>query len=355
MMAVFLAVTMSCSYAFSSDVLVSGFLRAGAAKTSGLKDETGEKAKYLERVNNDHADYGDTNYGVNITSNLTDEWTVAGQLWASGAEENFNLMLDWAFASYRPSSNFTANFGKIKFPNALVSEVIDVGLLYPWVRPPQEFYNMEAEGPNIVVEAFNGATLIWGGEAGDFSYSLQPFVGSITAEAGNKNDLIGLKLAAEGDYFSAQVSQYSAQLEFGTVTAWPEPYQTLEGKEIKVTTSGLSVDWNNIVVMGEYGVSEVDNNTDTKTEAYYATIGYRMGRFLPHVTSASLSRGEADEEAGQESTTLGLKYQVRSDIALKTEWQKVKPKMTAAGESILVGGAEQEDFSVFSVAIDVVF
>jgi len=355
LMSIFLAGAMWSSDAFSAEVKVSGFLTAAAAKTSGLKDEPGAKAKYIERLNNDHINYADTHYGINIRTSLSEEWTAAGQLYASGAEENYNVILDWAFASYQPSPDLVANFGKIKFPTSMVSEVIDVGLLYPWIRPPQELYNLEAEGPNIVAEAFNGTTLIWRNNVGNSVVYLQPFIGSIPSAAGTKHDLTGLKLALEGDTFSAQVSHYSAEMEFETVTAWPEPYRTLEGKDLKVSTAGLNLDWNNIIVMGEYGSSKLDNNSETETKSYYATLGYRIGKVLPHITAASINRGEADEETGQKSTTVGIKYELQPDVALKAEWQKVSPDMNAAGESIFVEGAEEEDFNVYGIAINIVF
>lgn len=138
----------------AEDVRLGGFIRAAGAVT----DVADSKDKYMERINN-NASYGDTHFGLNISAAINDNWSVAGQLYASGAEENYNISLDWAYASYRPNDNFSVDMGKMKYPNLVVSEYYDVGITYPWIRPPEEIYRFEVLGPSLSYEAISGFKL----------------------------------------------------------------------------------------------------------------------------------------------------------------------------------------------------
>ena len=55
---------------------------------------------------------------------------------------------------------------------------------------------------------------------------------------------------------------------------------------------GATVDWNNIVVYSEYARRDVDgkaNSAFPNQEGWYSTLGYRIDKFLPHITYAELN------------------------------------------------------------------
>ena len=75
--------------------------------------------------------------------------------------DNFDLEADWAFASYSFSDQVQVRIGKIKLPTFLVSDFIEVGYSYPWIRPPQEVYT-----GNPITSIVGGDLLFtprWGG------------------------------------------------------------------------------------------------------------------------------------------------------------------------------------------------
>lgn len=48
--------------------------------------------------------------------------------------------LEWAYLSWRPSSNWHFKAGKLRTPLYLHSDTIDVGFSYPWILPPLPVY-----------------------------------------------------------------------------------------------------------------------------------------------------------------------------------------------------------------------
>ena len=119
------------------------------------------------------------------------------------------------------------------------------------------------------------------------------------------------------------------------------------------------------------------------TEAYYATIGYRIGKWLPHLTFASIT-GEAstvglstgqgaavpldsstgapfappDPRAGasvnfpvpiQTSITAGLRYEVNDSAALKVEYMVVDVE---TDPSTLADANQQFNYGLFNTNFD---
>jgi len=139
------------------------------------------------------------------------------------------------------------------------------------------------------------------------------------------------------------------------------------------------------------------------TEAYYATVGYRFGKFMPHITFAAIT-GEASTfgvsstapffgPAGggaidvpadpsvpspafslnfptqiQTSITAGLRYEVNDSAALKIEYQVIdveqsSSELAKANQNFNYGlfntnfsqSPPQSKVGIMSVALDVIF
>ncbi|MDH5217628.1 MAG: hypothetical protein OEX19_08025 [Gammaproteobacteria bacterium] len=316
--------------AFAGDTQVTGFLRAAGAMTTG-------DSPYLERIDK-NGNTGDTNFGVNVAREIDDRFKVAGQLWASGSEGGtFEMVLDWAYATVNLAEGMDVMAGKIKYPNLIVSEYVDVGITYPWVRPPQEVYSFDAEErPNTSLESFVGGSALYRGFAGDFDYSLQVYGGETGLEGGGGtlSKMLGAKLRAGSDMYSLH-GGYNMHLAEGTGGE-------KDGKTVSTISAGLTADVMNVVLYSEYVMGAVADEADLDTTSYYATLGYRIGSIMPHVTYAAL-----DAEEGRTSITAGIKYQMSSSSTLKMDFSQVTP---SAEE-----GEEAESFNVASVALDIVF
>ena len=87
--------------------------------------------------------------------------------------------------------------------------------------------------------------------------------------------------------------------------------------------------------------------------AWYATLGYRLGEFMPYLTYAELDSGaDANPFALQQtSTTLGLRYELTTSADLKLEVEQVDPDRGNFG----LFDQAVEDATLVMFALDVIF
>jgi hypothetical protein len=64
------------------------------------------------------------------------------QLFGKGYDGRYELDASWAFLKYQVDSDTYARAGRLRMPIFLLSEYLDVGVAYPWVRPPMEVYGL---------------------------------------------------------------------------------------------------------------------------------------------------------------------------------------------------------------------
>lgn len=325
------------------DIRWNGFLSAGGA----ISDSPTE---YLERITED-GDF-ETAFGVSAAAALTSQWRVAGQLFAHQGSEQ--VRLDWAYATYEPSDNLLFKFGKPKYPNSLVSEFFDVGITYPWVRPPAEFYSDMPLGAQTTFEAYEGASAVVHTRSGEVDYALEPFLGDMDIDDGAMKKMWGIKASAKSDIFEVYAGSTNGELDIEPGAA----RAAMTGEGVRVWTLGGNLDYHNIVVYTEYGQSKIDNNPLQDSKAGYATLGYRFGKVLPYATYGLF---EQDSGSEQTSTTLGLRYDVTASAAVKVEWQNIDPtqRTTAIGGEQPAGLFEdmpaEGDVNVFSAVLNLVF
>lgn len=344
--------------ATQGDIRISGFARAAGSLLV-------EKAPaYLNRIDRD-GDAGDTQFGVNIHADLGKGYQVAGQIWAAGTEgeavsesgptvERFNIVLDWAFLSKRISNNWSVSAGKIKYPNLLVSDYIDVGLAYPWVRPPEEIYRFETEGPYISLESFEGFKADYALPISDSDLSIQVYGGQSVVEDGHLERMFGVKASWITDNYTLVLAHNTHLMDtFG------DERGVLNGETANVTNAGATVDLYKFLVYTEYVLGKVE---DDEITGFYFTVGSRIGNYLPHVTFANV---ENSEDWGQSSIALGLKYQLMPSTSLKFEVKNIKPnteeetitvgEASEEGAGFFAGEVEDDRVNVISIAVDVVF
>ncbi|MHB8257847.1 MAG: hypothetical protein ACYDE0_11485, partial [Acidiferrobacterales bacterium] len=96
-------------------------------------------------------------------------------------------------------------------------------------------------------------------------------------------------------------------------------------------------------------------------KGWYATVGYRIGKFLPNVTFAKLEDNNNPVGQGygtplaQSSVTGGLRYELGTGADIKFEAEEVKPLDGTRG--LLIGPlpAGKSHVMIYSVALDLVF
>jgi len=344
------------------NIQLNGFFTVGAA---------GSNDKVSTQNGNISDDIGfdeDTRIGVQISADINKRMSVTAQLLgASDQGQSFDATFDWGYVSYALTENADIRGGKIKFPTFLISEYIEVGYAYPWIRPPAEVY-----GSNPIT-AITGTDLLLRMRVGEGDLLFQPYFGTASNEdalvpqealpalalpAGtvkyanfDAKNMAGINVAYTGKAGTLRAGYLQTEItarDFGITRA----------EDVTFWSVGGNLDWNNIIVYSEYFEREIDGAANAffpSQKGWYATLGYRIGLFLPHITYATLEDNNSSGDPGialeQESITAGLRYELGTGAALKLEAQRIEPENGTRG--LLISPAD--DITIYSLAVDVIF
>jgi hypothetical protein len=384
-----------------------GFMTAGATKIVDI-DDADKGNIYIgglgdRGITEDLTFEKDTRFGLQISSDVSDNMSVVAQLLGRGDQGNFNAVVEWAYIDYEFHETTSMHVGKIKQPVYLVNDYVEVGYAYPWIRPPQEVYLL-----NNPLNTVNGIELLLQFTVGPGTLSFQPYLGSNRDDIPNAQgayfeaeNIYGIDIKYSGRGYAVHASNFQCDVKTygGFTTDANNPFGQPLNVDLNgtgacnVTAAGFNVDLSNVVVYAEWTQRTTDETLSRAfgdTEAYYATLGYRIGKWLPHITFGSIEGEASVVQPGaitgstsvlpvpggslnfpvpiQTSITAGLRYEVNDSAALKIEYQVVDleqdpSELAAANQGFNYGlfntnfsqSPPQNDVGIMSVALDVIF
>lgn len=393
-----------------------GFMTAGAAKIVSI-DDADKGNIYIgglgdRGISEDLSFEKDSRFGLQISSEVAGNMSVVAQILGAGDKGNFNAIIEWAYIDYELHDVASIHVGKIKQPLYLVNDYVEVGYAYPWIRPPQEVYYL-----NNPLNSVNGIELLLQFPVGPGTLSLQPYLGSNRDDIPNAQgayfeaeNIYGMDIKYSGRGYAVHASGFRCDVKttggFNVPAANNMLGQDLEVNlngtgECNVIATGFNLDLANVVAYAEWTKRTTTDELSRPfgdTEGYYATLGYRIGKFLPHITYAAIS-GEASTfglpASGavtgpggaplvlgppgsptsfnfpaplQTSITAGLRYEVNDSAALKVEYQVIDvendpAELAEANQGFNYGlfntnlttPGLKEKVGIMSVALDVIF
>ena len=346
--------------------------------TAGFATHDQENATYLDTISDDLRFDNDSKFGLQVTADVAENMQAVAQILGAGSDENFDFDVEWAYVDWRLNDSLSLRGGKVKEPVFLISDYIEVGYAYPWIRPPQEVYR------NNPIRTINGLQALVQADVGNMSLVFQPYLGSNNEGVpGTNGDLqfdasnfYGAALQLSARSFTVQMSFLSTDVTTTEVTGVPTaPFVGFQAEgQAELVSLGASWDVSNFVGYTEFVTRDISDvamaSIFPDQDAWYVTIGYRMGNFLPHLTIAN---SEADPEAGlanrgvsQDSVTLGVRYEINDSAAFKFEVQSIEPDLDAGsgglfGQSAAGLPALPADFAsgdsatLVSAAVDIIF
>ncbi len=350
---VFIAQILSInSSAFAvEDIQVHGFATAGYTVSD-------EDVAFMGVVD-DRGDFElDSILGLQIDVKIDDKLSLTTQAVISNKNDE-SLRAEWAFLRYRLDDNVTIRGGRLRTPFFMLSDSLEVGHTYPWVRPPQEVYGER----HVPFSSFTGIDFLINFELGSAQLELKPWIGD--------SDITISKVVPifEGAEFETD-DQWglNTTLSFDSLTfsaGWSTRLFSMEGVPLPPSVLlpvrgdflgfGFIGDWDNLLLMGEFTKADFDDPFFDDRESWYATIGYRIGDWMPHLTLAELDGDSAPVPlAHQESITIGLRYEVSANSALKIEVQQVQVNNEPFSIGLFAGPIE-DDANIFSIAYDLIF
>jgi len=397
-----------------------GFMTVGAAKIVDITDADGGSI-YIgglgdRGISEDLSFERDTRFGLQISSDVTENMSVVAQILGRGDKGNFNAIIEWAYVDYEINDIASVHVGKIKQPVYLVNDYVEVGYAYPWIRPPQEVYLL-----NNPLNTVNGLEFLFQFKVGPGTLSFQPYLGSNRDDIPNAQgsffeaeNIYGLDIKYSGRGYTVHASNFQCDVKtqggFNIPAAnnilGQDLVVNLNGQgDCDVTAVGFNLDLANVIAYAEWTdrtTTETLSRPFGDTNAFYVTLGYRMGKFMPHITFASID-GEAStiqqgaitrldttvtpNQGGapivglpggatslnfpvqiQTSITAGLRYEVNDSAALKIEYQVVDvetdpTELQNANQGFNYGlfntdfsrQGPQDSVGIMSVALDVIF
>jgi len=360
----FLLWGLSCVAARGEMLEWKGFLTAGYAQSD-------VRAATVDGIDKSPNVTSLTRLGLIGTLHLGNEWDLAAQFLARGRDSsNFAVGLEWGLVTWRPRSDTSLRLGKQRLPTWLVSDYIDTGALYPWVRPPSEIYGL------IPVTSFTGAMLFHAVDLGGaWHLDLSVMAGGtvLTIRRGlvtyqSKSDVVfvggtamlrtetaGVRVGYLRGKGAAEVTSIVDNPIVGTgsstriYTVTPVDLGTSQFLSL-----GANLDWEDVVGYVELASQINDNPNYKRNSAGYLTLGYHLKdrKFLPHVTFGRIFDAQGSGQAGlQTSVTPGLVYAVSSSLALKGEYSRI---WTSGGAARFID-APRETASLWAFSVDAVF
>lgn len=356
-------------------VELDGYLTAGLS-VHNQSQADGSKVVYLDEIKDDVTFLQDSKFGLQVTAEVAEDMQAVAQILASAEDNNYSMDIEWAYLDYTASESTSIRAGRIKQPVFLISDYLEVGYAYPWIRPPAEAYS------NMPVDSIIGLQLLYQTQIGGMNFGFQPYFGSNTEGVPGQptvnffaDNYIGMALRLENRAFTLQLSTF--QTDVSTIDSGTGGYDS-EGTAV-LSVASLSWDINNFVGYTEYTTRDIEADTATlgsgfnavpfdalfsDQDGYYITLGYRMGKYLPHVTYATIDSEPAgaipnySQGARQESVTLGLRYELNDSAALKMEYQTTELENNAGNQGLyqpLSSALEKDKMSLVSVAVDIIF
>lgn len=339
---------------------IHGFLSAGYSQSS--RNISDQNIRFSDNGSFD----SDSTIGLQTTFRINATTDVTAQLVAKGTD-NWDLEAEWAFIRYSPNDELSLRAGRLRLPLYLFSESLEVGFSYPWIRPPEEVYA-------IPINNYDGVDAIYTLTFGDWVHSVQVFVGNENDNTFETQIFYGGNITSSLGPLLFRVSAYTFELEF-LKTELPIDLSGIKNGGDYYTMASLYDD-GNWMFIAEFSIFKADKpELFRDTNAAYATLGKRFGKFLPHFTVATAATnnqppnpvpipGVADpSNFTGDSYTLGLRYDLSANASAKIEWNHYYNLDHTGGiwsnlryNNLLAPEANGvDDIDVIAIVIDAVF
>lgn len=363
----------------------------------------------------------DSRIGGQLSARFTPQLSAVLQVVAEQRyDKSYRPQIEWGNIKYAFTPDLSMRVGRIVTSGFLESDSRKVGYAQPWVRPPVEVYGL------VPLTNSDGMDLSYRLRLGEATHNLQVGYGSISAHVpeGGKVRADGAWLigdtmeygsttlhaayshskfsldqytplfnsyrqfagsaAAQGALFHVpQLTQAAAQ-----ATALDDRYDP-DNTNISFLSFGAMYDPGDWFAMAEWGQTDT-RSLFGKRQAWYATGGYRWGKFTPYITyaearlkspqsdpgitavpggapfaalsgaAAALNANLNEQLAGaaiQKTISIGMRWDFTRNAALKLQYDHSRMGDGSPGtlDHQLPGFVPGGSYSVISATVDFVF
>jgi hypothetical protein len=325
----------------------------------------------------------------------------------------YEPVVEWAFAKWSPAPTLSFRIGRVGAPLFLVSDSREVGYTSLQVRPPIDVYGQVPvtymDGADVSYQFDLGGmamttTLFGGSASSDYASYRSVVSGTLISEFKLRNALGGYITLASPSGWTARlghahgkISVSSTATEQLLLLAPPGPVRDLavgalvvEDESASFTSLGLTYERSPWTFSAEYTLRKAAGLVPD-TAGWYVMGGYRFGNLTPFVgmSRQTLKRAESNPLAAfvgtpgptgfiagtvdnvltslrteQRTTTLGLRWDIAPDLALKGQVESILKPANSYGSFFRSRADTPEDrafyeeerrINVFSLSMDFVF
>lgn len=327
----------------------------------------------------------DNRIGLQATWKAAEHWALTSQwlLHRNGLNE-VQGEFPVAYLAWQPSPQFEARFGRFRQVLFLTTDSFDIGYAHPWVRPPAELHTLVGE-----MTALEGVQLRYRQPVGDYLGTVTAHLAKASLKRPSYENVnrrnFGLALTLSDPYLTLQAAAIYADAQLnmpaidrvGQLVAAQNPdvaREYLVGPVSGLWYGGLGMRYERAgwMLMSEIGATQLQRISLRDRVGWYLTLGHTWGNWTPYVTYArnrttsplqeSRLGGPAAQAANallarrdsnQQTWSLGVRWDFAAGMALKAQWDSVRPETYGLQASPLPAGRSR--FEVFSLVMDWAF
>ncbi len=331
---------------------ISGFATAGFTKADNDFDTSDRH--FTKKFNYST----DTKAAVQADYKIDEHWSATIQLMGRAFSE-WDTKTEWAFIKYAPTDQLAVRVGRLRFPFYFYSESLDVGFVYPWVRPPMPYYVTSISNYEGIDATYKFAT-------GNITHEISVLTGATkgTLPSGlvlNLDDLYGLTYTVGYKALSwrAQAMRTDVDSIVGALG--------LQEDRIHYYTTALTYDDGTFLVMLEAWKSPTEWNIVRSAEASQLSIGYHYGDWTPYISYSKNSSYDEDSASFPtllppthvRNTAMGVMWQVSQQVNIKAQYDHLYDihdfNANFSVDYQTTGAALKEGTDVYTINVNAVF
>lgn len=295
--------------------------------------------------------WSDSRLGLQMDAEITPELSATIQgVFEKSPSISFTNTVQWAFLKYEPASWLQIRVGRMGADSFMLSDMRNVGFVYPWVRPPVEFYGL------FPIYSYDGADATYRARlTEDWSLELEGFYGlsrlALYNDGTQPSDLKfpvfrGGNAILRDANWTFRLSGVDGRIG-NTIPAIGELTSALNGlaplipqagaaaaainlkAEVHFYSAGFGYDDGVWTSQSEYGLTECDCQILRSSNAAYAMLGRHFGDWMPFLSFSKVWQSH---------------QQISFSAPLPAP--QIQQLFAAVNESLQSGGLDQDDLSV---------
>ena len=332
----------------------------------GIADNDAQFAGYTD----DKLDFKqDSVFGLQTDFEINDSTKATLQLLSRGSDD-WKLNLQWAFLAHEFDNGIVLRGGKLQLPIYMISDFIEVGYAYPYIRPTLDVYDIG------VPKSYIGGDISYSFDFDDFIINAQAYYGNDRIEVpggveAEMENLVGLKLNLEWESFTFGISKASASI------SGLEPSTGTSELDAGFTGFNFMFDNGDWLITSEMTFTDIDGMMpDSKSS--YVMFSYNFSGISPYIALSSLETTDNEKrlmlpnnslDIDRSVISVGVRYELMSNVALKFDWTNAdKLKGTSGrfpgnqgymvlpqGGVLPVNTGAYTETNVYSIVVDVIF